>query len=165
MAFTSYGDQSKRQRRLLHKALGGPTIPSYHPLIETGTHNLLRRILADPSDLFKNLRRYAGSLTLAVIYGYEPAQTNDQFLDMAEDCVDVLANEVTSGGGIWPVDVFPSLQYLPKWMPGTGFLRKAEVWKKKMEDFVDLPYDFVKNAMVGHYMRLLDIQVPYPLNH
>jgi hypothetical protein len=117
----------------------------------------LRRILSDPSDFFSHIRRYAGSLTLAVIYGYEPSQSNDQFIDMAEDCVDILANEVASGGGIWPVDVFPSLQYLPKWMPGAGFLRKAEVWKKKMEDFVDLPYEFVKIAMVGHYMRLLDL--------
>lgn len=82
---------------------------------------------------------------------------------MAEDCVDILANEIASGGGIWPVDVFPSLQYLPKWMPGAGFLSKAEVWKKKMEDFVDLPYEYVKNSLVGHYMRLLDVVNPYPL--
>jgi cytochrome P450 len=156
VAFTSYGEQSKRQRRLLHKALGRPTIPSYHPLVQSGTHNLLRRILSDPSDFFNHVRRYSGSITLSVIYGYEPAQSNDQFIDMAEDCVNILTNEIASGGGIWPVDVIPSLQYLPKWMPGAGFLRKAEVWKKKMEDFVDLPYEFVKNALVSHYMRLLD---------
>jgi hypothetical protein len=117
----------------------------------------LRRILSDPSDFFNHVRRYAGSITLSVIYGYEPAQSNDPFIDMAEDCVNILANEVASGGGIWPVDIFPSLQYLPKWMPGAGFLRKAEVWKKKMEDFADLPYEFVKSALVGHYMRLLDL--------
>src|SRR5260370_1371072 len=94
VAFTSYGDQSKRQRRLLHKALGGPRIPSYHPLIQSGTHGFLRRILSDPSDFFSHIRRYAGSLTLAVIYGYEPSPSNDQFIDMAEECVDILSNEV-----------------------------------------------------------------------
>lgn len=56
---------------------------------------------------------------------------------------------------MWPVDVFPSLQYLPKWMPGAGFLKKAEVWKKKMEEFVDLPYEYVKNAVVGPLYALL----------
>ena len=40
---------------------------------------------------------------------------------------------------------------MPKWMPGAGFLRKAEIWKKKMEDFVDLPYEFVKKAMVNSF--------------
>jgi hypothetical protein len=68
---------------------------------------------------------------------------------MAEECVDILANEVASGGGIWPVDVFPSLKYLPSWMPGAGFKKKARVWKKKMEDFVDRPYEYVKNSMVS----------------
>ena len=48
-------------------------------------------------------------------------------------------------------------------MPGAGFLRKAEVWKKKMEDFVDFPYEFVKNAMVSYYMRPFNLLVsPFP---
>jgi len=72
---------------------------------------------------------------------------------MAEECVDILANEVASGGGIWPVDVFPWLKYMPLWMPGAGFKKKAQVWKKKMEDFVDRPYEYVKNSMVS--VRLL----------
>ena len=42
---------------------------------------------------------------------------------------------------------------MPKWMPGAGFLRKAEIWKKKMEDFVDLPYEFVKKALVNSFHR------------
>lgn len=68
---------------------------------------------------------------------------------MAEECVNILANEVASGGGIWPVDVLPFLKYMPTWMPGAGFKKKAQVWKKKMEDFVDRPYEYVKNGMVS----------------
>ena len=49
------------------------------------------------------------------------------------------------------MDIFPWLRHMPKWMPGAGFLRKAEIWKKKMEDFVDLPYEFVKKAMVNSF--------------
>jgi len=66
---------------------------------------------------------------------------------MAEECVDILSNEIASGGGIWPVDFFPSLQYLPDWMPGAGFKVKAARWKAKMEECVDVPFEYVKNSI------------------
>ncbi|KAF8154735.1 cytochrome P450 [Crassisporium funariophilum] len=147
VAFTCYGDQSKRQRRLIHKAFGLPTIPSYQPLLQTETHSFLRRLLVDPSEYVKHVRRYAGGLTLSVVYGYEAVSNDDEFLELAEECVNLLSNRIASGGGIWPVDIFPSLQHMPLWMPGSGFKKNAMIWKKKMEEFVDRPYEFVKNSM------------------
>lgn len=149
MAFTCYGDQSKRQRRLLHKAFGVPVIPSYHPLLQTETHSFLRRLIANPADHQKHVRRYAGGLTLSVVYGYEVKSNDDHFLELADECVGLLANRIASGGGIWPVDVFPFLKHMPLWMPGSGFLKNAKIWKKKMEEFVDLPYEYVLNSMVS----------------
>lgn len=148
MAFTGYGEQSKRQRQLLHKAFGIPVIPSYHPLLQSGTHTFLRRLIADPSDYATQVKRYAGGLTLSVVYGYEPVGANDEFLELAEECVNILSQKIASGGGIWPVDIFPSLRHIPLWMPGSGFKRNAIIWKHRMEEFVDRPYEFVKNSMV-----------------
>ena len=51
--------------------------------------------------------RYAGTLTLLVVYGYHVTSNNDPFVNLAEECVDILSNHIASGGGIWPVDVFP----------------------------------------------------------
>jgi hypothetical protein len=45
-------------------------------------------------------RQYAGGLTLSVVYGYEVASNNDRFLNLAEECVDILANKISAGGGI-----------------------------------------------------------------
>ncbi len=56
---------------------------------------------------FNVLCRYAGTLTLLVIYGYRVTSNDDPFLNLAEECVDLLSNDITSGGGIWPVDIFP----------------------------------------------------------
>ncbi|KDR70208.1 hypothetical protein GALMADRAFT_255080 [Galerina marginata CBS 339.88] len=154
VAFTGYNDQSKRQRRLLHKAFGLPTIPTYHPLLLTETNHFLRYLVASPSDYTKHIRRYAGGLTLSVVYGYEALSNDDEFLELAEECVNLLANRIASGGGIWPVDVLPVLRYLPTWMPGAAFKRNAKKWKRKMEEFVDLPYEFVKNGMKsGNYKQ------------
>ena len=160
MAFTTYGDQSKRQRKITHKAFGAPTIPSYHPFLLTETHAFLRRLIVDPPEYINHVRRYAGGLTLSVVYGYEAVSNEDEFLRLAEECIDLLSNRIASGGGIWPVDVFPFLKHIPLWMPGSGFKKNAIIWKKKMEEFVDKPFEYVKTSMVsasfniGNYSRI-----------
>ncbi|RDX54448.1 cytochrome P450 [Lentinus brumalis] len=147
VAFTRYGDKARRQRRLMVKALGPNAIPAYHPLLEIETQQLLKRLADDPKNYETHIRRYAGTLTLLVIYGYRVTSNDDPFLNLAEECVDLLSNDITSGGGIWPVDIFPFLRYLPSWFPGAGFKRKAIQWKTKMEEFVDKPFELVKSRM------------------
>ncbi|CAA7262539.1 unnamed protein product [Cyclocybe aegerita] len=192
VAFTPYSAQSRRQRRLLHKAFGLPVIPSYHPLIIRETTAFLRRVVGSPGAYGRHLRRYAGGLTLSVVYGYEaggdgvdapatiasaegngngngnglgPApggvgagsglastRTGDPFLDLAEECVSLLSEKIASGGGVWPVDVFPALRYLPEWAPGAGFLKDAKRWKRRMEEFVEGPFGWVRRGMkAGSY--------------
>ncbi|KAF8169142.1 cytochrome P450 [Mycena galopus ATCC 62051] len=147
VAFTRLGDQSRRQCKLINQALGVQVIPSYHLLMEKETLSFIRRLVADPSNYIRHTRRYAGGLTLSVVYGYEALETNDKFLNLGEECVDILANKVASGGGIWPVDIFPVLKHLPTWAPGSGFLIKAAEWKAKMTEFIDEPYNFVKASL------------------
>ena len=43
---------------------------------------------------------------------------------------------------------FRVVQHLPEWAPGAGFLRKAREWRTKVEEFVDGPYEFVKESIV-----------------
>ncbi|THG97275.1 hypothetical protein EW026_g4689 [Hermanssonia centrifuga] len=147
VAFTRYGDKSRRQRKLMNSALGINAVRSYRPLLEIESLSLLKRILADPQDYLGYVRRYAGGLTLQSIYGYRVNSNDDVFLTLANECVDLLSNRIASGGGIWPVDIFPSLQHLPLWFPGAGFKRKAIQWRAKMEEFVDRPYQLVKERM------------------
>ncbi|KAF9802749.1 hypothetical protein IEO21_09825 [Rhodonia placenta] len=147
VAFTRYGDKSRRQRRLMQQALGVNSIRAYQPLLEVETQDLLKRLLRDPEDYVGNLRRYAGGLTLNTLYGYHASASDDRFLTLADECVDILSNRIASGCGIWLVDIFPFLQHLPNWFPGAGFKRKAAAWKAKMEVFVDKPYEYVKNRM------------------
>ena len=127
VAFTPYGDQSRRQRKLMQAALGPSSIKCYRPLLELETKPLLRGLLEDPLKLQDHLRRcvfihyvpwsicdpdhvvrYAGGLTLSVVYGYHVKSTDDPFLTLAEESVLLLANRIASGGAIWPVDIFPS---------------------------------------------------------
>ena len=112
VAFTRYGDKSRRQRRLMNMALSASAVKTYRPLLANESLSLLRRILADPKDYLGNIRRYAGGLTLQSIYGYRAESNDDQYLTLGTECVDILSNHIASGGGIWPVDVFPFCELL-----------------------------------------------------
>ncbi|KAK0447013.1 cytochrome P450 [Desarmillaria tabescens] len=119
------GEKFKRQRRHMQHTLGPRSIPL-------------------PSEYLGHIRKYAGSLTLSVIYTLRATSSEDKFLVIAEECLSILANELTAGSGIWPVDLFPPLKYLPSWMPGAGFKRKAAIWKTKMKNFADQPFESAK---------------------
>lgn len=110
-AFTRYGDQMQRQRKLMQRAFGPMAIPKYHSLLEMETPWFLKRLLENPEDYTSPIRRYAGGLTLLVVYGYQVKSDDDAFLSLGEHCVDLLANKIASGGGIWPVDIFPACMF------------------------------------------------------
>lgn len=147
VAFTPYGDRSKRQRRLINTAFAPSSIPAYHELITRQTHRFLSNLMRRPQDVVPLTRLYAGGLTLSVVYGYDAKSTEDPFFALAEECVSLLSNRIASGGGIWPVDIFPSLKHYPEWMPGGAFKRNAKVWKARMEEFVDKPYEFFRDSV------------------
>ena len=70
VAFVPFGDQSKRQRKLMHRALGAESILRYRPLIETETKSFMRRLLDDPSDYIEITRRYAVGLICRAVYAH-----------------------------------------------------------------------------------------------
>ncbi|KAI0691505.1 cytochrome P450 [Cytidiella melzeri] len=147
VAMTPYGERFRRQRRLMTQALSANACKTYRPLLANESLTLIKRMLAEPDKYLAYLRWYAGGLTLQSIYGYRAESSDDPFLILGMECVDILSNEIASGGGIWPVDIFPFLRHLPSWAPGAGFLRKATGWRAKMEEFVDRPYELVKQRM------------------
>ncbi|KDR72492.1 hypothetical protein GALMADRAFT_142815 [Galerina marginata CBS 339.88] len=145
--FTTYNDAFKRRRRLMQLTLGPRSIPNYYPALETETTTFIRSLVSDPTNYIRHIRRYSGGLTLSVVYGYKVASIDDPYLLLAEESVGLLANEMVQGTDIWPVDVFPILQYVPKWFPGASFKRKAVLWKAKMDEFIEKPWIHAKTSM------------------
>ncbi|KAH8827612.1 cytochrome P450 [Flagelloscypha sp. PMI_526] len=147
VAFTGNGDTARRQRKHMNKAFGPGAIPAYNPMVVEATDEFLRSLLAAPETLDRLSRRFIGGLTLQLVYGYKAQLQADPFLNQSEECVEILANDIVGGAGLWPVDLIPALQRLPDWMPGAGFKAKARAWKATMEDWVDRPYQFTKGAV------------------
>ena len=91
----------------MNQAFGINAVKRYRPLLANESLLLLKRILANPQDYMGYIRRYAGGLTLQSVYGYRAEVNDDPMLVLGQECVNILSNEIASGGGIWPVDVFP----------------------------------------------------------
>jgi cytochrome P450 len=107
VVFTPYGDRMRRQRKLMQSALGQYKIPQYHKLLETEIAHLLRHLSEDPTDYASHFKRFAGSLTLLVVYGYQAKENDDPYLLLANRSTYLLANKIASAARIWPVDIFP----------------------------------------------------------
>ena len=44
-------------------------------------------------------------------------------------------------------NLLSSVKYVPEWMPGASFKRKAREWRGVAERFYTIPFDFVKQSM------------------
>lgn len=141
----------------MRRALGAQIIPSYHSWIQASTRSFIQDLLRSPEQYIATIRKYAAGLTSSVIYGYEVKSADDRLLIQSDDCINILSNEIAAEGGVWVVDIFPFLKYLPSWFPGAGFKRRAEVLKKRFFTLAEEPFKFVKMRLqqVGASMFLI----------
>lgn len=120
-------------------------------MIRASTNAFLSELINSHLHYLKHARKYAGGLTLSVVYGYQAHNADDRFLKQAEVCLEIIVNDITAGSGIWPVDLIPLLEYLPSWMPGASFKKKAAVWNTKLKEFAEGPFEEAKTAVVSRF--------------
>ncbi|EGO22751.1 hypothetical protein SERLADRAFT_371048 [Serpula lacrymans var. lacrymans S7.9] len=140
-----YGERWRKHRKMFERQFRPAVAPTYWPVQRKEAHALLRNILDAPSDLIEHLRHNAASVIMNVIYGIEIAPRNDRYIDIAEKALDGMAKAAAPGAFL--VDVLPFLKYVPAWMPGAGFQRKAIAWKKAVLEMRDAPFEAVQNAL------------------
>lgn len=83
---------------------------------------------------------------MTITYGLEIRPEHDPHIEAAEKAVEALANVPYAGA--FMVDIFPSLKYVPSWMPGAGFKRKAKEWKALALDSLNRPFNTLKAELV-----------------
>jgi len=93
----------------------------------------------------------AGETIMSVAYGIEVQPKDDIYIETAEKGVRSLF--VAAVPGTFLVDSIPLLKYVPAWMPGADFQRKACEWRKSAQDMVELPYQAAKKSIVSFVIR------------
>lgn len=79
-------------------------------------------------------------------YAIDVSSNQDPFVITAEKALAGL--NVASLHGAFLVEVVPLLKYVPAWVPGAGFQKKAKEWKHYAEKMVKDPFAVVKERMV-----------------
>ncbi|KAG5644264.1 hypothetical protein DXG03_008749 [Asterophora parasitica] len=81
----------------------------------------------------------AGETIISIAYGLDVKPKNDFYIATAEKGIAPLL--IAGVPGTFLVDTFPFLKYVPSWMPGAGFRRKAKEWRKLALDMANVPYE------------------------
>lgn len=94
---------------------------------------------------------------MSIIYGLEITSPEDDYLKISEEGV---AGLVVAGiPGAFLVDTFPWLKYVPSWMPGAGFQKKAQAWYRCARRMIEDPYNATKQNMVSYVLALCHYMV------
>jgi hypothetical protein len=116
----------------------------------------------------------AGAIILSISYGYDVSETQrDPLVTLAESTMDEFSVVVTPGAflvdfvpwcasvlrlvlhwlGAQLIHVIP-VKYIPAIIPGMGFLRKASMWRKSMNNMLESPYQFTRSQMVRDFITM-----------
>ena len=90
--------------------------------------------------------RTAGAIILRISHGYDVKWQNDPFIELAEQALDVFS--ISTQPGRFLVDIFPFLQHVPDWFPGTAWKEFAKKGIKLREALYSVPYDWTISQMV-----------------
>ncbi|KAJ6549064.1 cytochrome P450 [Mycena vulgaris] len=145
LAMMKYGDEWRTHRRLFHQGFSVTAAQSFRPKERAATHGLLRRLLRTPEAFSAHLKQMAGEVIMSVAYGIDVLPADDPHIALAEETV----QSFNDANGRFLVDVMPVLKYVPDWLPGAGFKRKAKAWRKLTRALNDVPFAEVKRQITS----------------
>ncbi|KDR73159.1 hypothetical protein GALMADRAFT_722618 [Galerina marginata CBS 339.88] len=140
-----YGDNWRKQRRLIAQDFSQSMTPRYHSLQEKEAAILVRNLLKDSSSLLEQVKLRIGIIIIRVTYGYYIQSADDPFLTTPLQAMVNFGKATTPGNFL--VDFIPALKHVPRWMPGSGFLKIADEWRQVVWDASWNPYEWCKKNL------------------
>ncbi|KAF8745336.1 cytochrome P450, partial [Rhizoctonia solani] len=140
-----YGDRWRAQRRMTHENLHKKASEKLWPTITRQARSSLVRLLDEPSNFSKEVRRMVGSTLLSVVYGYEVRSSSDELVEVVEAAVAGFSQAAMISN--YYVNVIPWLQHIPDWFPGMEWKRKTNVWRSQTEDMLNVPFEWTRTQM------------------
>ncbi|KAF8874938.1 cytochrome P450 [Infundibulicybe gibba] len=138
-----YGSRWRHHRRLFHKHFHMNTVPKHFPAQTRGTKRFLFRLLKSPQEFRDHIRHTFAATIMDVTYGIKVKEKNDPYVETVETSLEGI---VAAGvPGAFLVDFMPILKYVPEWMPGAGFKRKAAHWRDANYETREKTWRFVES--------------------
>ncbi|KAF8750776.1 cytochrome P450 family [Rhizoctonia solani] len=128
-----------------------PLIITDQDLWENQARALLRRLTGVSAEghRFDNLKdEVVFSMTSSIFqlaYGYTAKEKPDPYFDAAHESDHNAARAamITT----FYVNIFPFLNYIPEWIPGTGWKRTIRAWRKQKDYALDAPFRWTQDQV------------------
>ncbi|KAF7330594.1 Cytochrome P450 [Mycena sanguinolenta] len=142
IAFMKYGDRWRSHRKIFHEAFNIGAVEQFQPQELAATHELLRRLLRGSTDVMKDFRHFTGTVIMNITYGIDIQGADDKYIRIVHEVSE--SASIAGRPGTFLVDSIPALKYVPNWIPGAEFKRKAMEWKKIAQELLQLPFTETK---------------------
>ncbi|KAH9995382.1 cytochrome P450 [Russula compacta] len=136
-------------RRLLDRALRPGATASYYyrPLLQARAYVLLSRLLVNPDQWEAHVDLLQGELILAITYGYEVHERDDEMLQSARRRNKFAVKKILPGTLL--VNEIPLLRHIPEWLPWISYKPLARVGRDLGNQVLYPPIQFVKEGILN----------------
>ncbi|CAE6475654.1 unnamed protein product [Rhizoctonia solani] len=152
LPFMNTNELWKKQRRAINSRLSSHAVTMLRAAQDSEARRLLARLLAAHEEpmtsehLNAEFYRTTSALFLQSVYGYELKSSEDQFLNDIISLNSVL-NQASLPTGFL-VNVFPWMEHIPDWFPGTGWKQTAYQWRALKDRAIDNVYNWSKQRII-----------------
>ncbi|KAJ6473901.1 cytochrome P450 [Mycena sanguinolenta] len=143
-AIMNYTPWYRRHRKAFHEFFNPTAVQRYQDIQYREVEALLKRLEESPERFLQHIRHTLSAIIMDVAYGIQIQDANDPFIAVAEEAFGFLARAGVAGSFI--VDLFPFMQHLPSWAPGTSFQYTAKYARTVITSMIERPFEFVKAA-------------------
>ncbi|KAF8573529.1 cytochrome P450 [Ramaria rubella] len=126
-----YGERWRRHRKVFHQEFKPTSVVKYQSM-------------QTPEHFMEHIRHFTGALIIEVTFGFN-ALPGDRYMALADKAMAVLAEAGVPGSFL--VDIIPLLRYVPEWMIGAGFQKKAREARQMNKGLVALPFVAIKESL------------------
>ncbi|KAF9552413.1 cytochrome P450 [Agrocybe pediades] len=133
-----YGRAWRDRRRLFIQYFHPSHVKNYHTSETKFAQSMLPRLLDNPEDFWSTLQYAVSGIALSVTYGIPIQREGDPYIALAEETIRNLGDAALPTN-FW-VNLVPSLKYIPEFVPGAGFKKKAREWKAGTDAFLTKPF-------------------------
>ncbi|KAK7460409.1 hypothetical protein VKT23_009130 [Stygiomarasmius scandens] len=142
-----YSDKWKIHRRIFNQYFKPQVITSYYPAHRKEVLVFLNDLLNDQENLHAYARSYTGASILRVVYGITSEEEKAYFVKLVDQAMESFIAGANRGS--FMLDYFPFLKYIPAWVPGAGFKRKAVTWAKYVSDMNHHPWQNLRSSITN----------------
>ncbi|KAI0676609.1 CyP450 monooxygenase [Trametes maxima] len=133
-----YGPWWRRHRRMFHQFFNPNAVHQFRPRQRAQLNRFLLHLVNSPGDFIDHIRHLFAATILPIAYGVDVQSRDDEIVVVAEKGLAAFSELMAPGKYL--AQLFPQLDYLPKWMPGAQFKRDAERVKRVVLNVRDVPW-------------------------